>query len=631
LGQFFNNPNFQKGIKSLDANADMNLISFLSKLKPDAFYKFDLKLKPADFGSWQFFDMVSLEEHIATGLTISETNPGLLQQTFGNIEPQPTTLLNYVPFAVDQSFVLTFDDFDKFLDNLSKSKEYAPNEAVTDKDILDGLTGVNFFRENHNKALVLHLTDVSNFTGEATEKIKEFNNYEIYKFKHSALIKNYFSIIFPDLNLKFYTVIENQVLLTENQAYLEKVLNDIQNHAVLSNSETFKALSAEIPSTSHLLIFKNKLDLKGQKYMMAQTYQIDKDNIFTNLILKNLSGKQHSNLVEQVVSVPLKDLPNAAPQLVYNHHSKYYNIIYQDDQNNLTLLDLTGKTLWQTPLKDQIIGRIHQVDLFRNRKLQYTFVTPHHWYVIDRLGRMVEDFPQHFMPKITQGLSVFDYDQNRKYRFGITQSKKFKLFDNKAKKVKGFKVKAQADIVKSPKHFRIGNKDFIQMFDANGKLYLLNRRGSERIKVSKKFETLRNDWGVYHKKFVNIDDNDNLLSIDLSGKLKTGKLDFGQQILSDIAYDKLAAVAGHKLLIDKTIKELDLGSYERPQIYKSRNNIYIFVANSDNNRIYAFDSKGQLLPNFPIIGQQILDFKSDKNGRYLMVYDNDHNLIVYRF
>jgi len=271
------------------------------------------------------------------------------------------------------------------------------------------------------------------------------------------------------------------------------------------------------------------------------------------------------------------------------------------------------------------------VDILRNHKYQYTFVTPHHWYVVDRLGRDVEHFPKHFMKKITQGLSVFDYEHNRKYRFGITQGKKFTLFDNEAAKVKGFKVKMDEDIVYPPEHFRLGNKDFILIQDQTGLLHLLNRRGTTRIKINQKFNTFRNRWGAYHRKFVNIDDDNNLISIDLSGKIKQGETGLKDQVLSQIKEDVLAAVSGNELLLNKELKTLDLGTYERPQIYRYGKHKYIFTADTDNNQIYAFDEKGKVLDKFPIAGKQVLDFRANKTGKYLLVYDSAGNLIVYKF
>jgi len=629
FGQLTKIQAFNKGVQSLDGNAAMNLIVMADNFKVDKLFQTTLKIKYADMANWLFLDLVEVPKKVASGIGLKKDTVGVLNQIFDDIEPQPNNLISKVPFAVDEAVVMSFDDFNKFYRNLSKQTLYA-GKLTVNKTVFKGLKAVIFFKEGNNKAVVLKLDDTS-VLSENAEKIKEINHYEIYKFDRPDLINNYFSGMLPAVTVNYYTLVDGQVLMTRTKAYLEKVINDLENHATLSNSETFKNLQAEIPGDYQLMLFKNKLKIAGQSYMKAQTFKVDNQFLFTNLVLKNFTKTTDAGLIEQVLSYDLKELPNTTPQLVFNHKTKQYDIIYQDDQNRLTLVNLKGKKLWKTELKDKITGKIHQVDLYRNHKLQYTFVTPHHWYVIDRLGRKVDDFPEHFLQKITQGISVFDYSKNRKYRFGITQSRKYRLYDNKGEKVKGFKVKTEEDIVHPPQHFRIGSKDFIVMQDVNGKLYLLNRRGNVRIKVSKKFKTTRNNWGVFNNKFVNIDDNGKLIAINLSGKVKTGDTGLGERVLSDIKHRTLAAVSGNKLLINKKLIDLDLGTYGRPHIFKAGGKIYILIANQDNHKVYAYDSKGKLLKNFPIIGQEILDFKGDKHTRNLLVYDSAKNLIVYKF
>jgi len=630
FGRLTQNDRFLKGINSLDANAEMNIVVITPKLKNDILFRSPLKIKWQDLDTWQFLDITEINKQIASGIGISQDTVNILSSVFKDIQPVTEHISHLIPFAIDYNIILTFDDFESFVEHLSAYKAYAP-ETPKVKQVLKDLQAIAYFSENQNKAVALQLKSPESLTGEASELIKEMGNYSIYKFNYPDLINTYFGQLFPRFKAGYYTVIDDIILVAEHQSYLEKILNDIHNKAVLTQSKAYQKLKAEIPDAYHLSVFANAVPINRQKYLKVRTFKAGDNIVYTNLILKGLSSDNSQGLVQQVLMYPLNNMPVAKPQLGYNHKTKQYNIIYQDDDNTLTLIDLNGKKLWQTPIKDKITGDIKQVDILRNRKLQYTFVTPHHWYVIDRLGRNVEGFPQHFMQKITRGISVFDYEKNRKYRFGITQSKKFRLFDNKAKKVKGFKVKTGEDIVAPPQHFRIGNKDFIQMQDAKGKLYLLNRRGVERVKVSQTFKTTRNNWGVYHNKFVNVDDNDRLVAIDLSGKIKSGSLDIGQNILSEVKYNTLAAVAGQKLLINKKLIELDLGNYSRPKIFKAGNKILIFIANTDDNRIYAYDSKANLLPNFPIIGNEILDFKAGKNGRYLLVYDSTHNLIVYKF
>jgi hypothetical protein len=621
---------FQKGISSLDNNAEFNLIVDLSKLQPDVYFRSDLKLSMTDFPDWLFLDIVESEKGIATGIGLSKENQDILTGLFQGLDVQNSAFVKFVPFSASEFVSISFSDFKVFMQNLSNIKKYAPARIPASYPIFNSLKAVGFFVENTNKSLMLKLENPDDFIDKA-EKIKDFNDFEIYTNPHQSLINDYFSSIFPVVDYRYFTVSDKYIILTRSQAYLEKIINDIQNHSSLYDSKIYQEILSEIPDDYHLVLFKNKLNIKGQKQMKAQTFFVENQNVFTNLVVKNFEKKFSGMPVEQVLSYPLKEIPNTTPQLVFNHKTKLYNIIYQDENNNLTLLNLKGKQLWKTKLKDKIIGKIIQVDLLRNHKLQYAFVTPHHWYVIDRLGRFVENFPQHFMQKITKGISVFDYEHNRKYRFGITQANKFKLFDNKAKKVKGFKVKIDEDIAIAPQHFRIGSKDFIAVQDVKGKLYLLNRRGEVRIPVQRNFETTLNKWGTYKQKFVNIDDNANLISIDLSGKIKSAKLDLGDKILSEIKYNNLSALSEDKLLINNKIIKLELGTYSRPAVYKTRNGVIVFVANEDDHKIFAYDAKGNLLDKFPIIGSKILDFKYNGNNHYLLVYDSAQNLIVYKF
>ena len=627
-----NNPLIQKGLASFDENAAMNIAVNINKIKPDNFYRSVLKMNLTDIGNWQFFDWVDVENPVASGINLSEENKSALLPAFQDVKPEKHEFGKYIPFASSENISISFDDFALFMNGLNRTKIYAPQKNSSNFPVLNSLKAINFFQENTNKAVLLKMENPDDFVSEETERIKEVNNFDIYQNTYPELINNYFSSLIPETHLKYFALNGQYLILSETQAYLEKILNDIQNHSCLSDSQLYRELQAEIPGSYHLILFKNKINIGGKNYMKAQTYHVEKPEIFTNLILESYSDKQQNEtIIEQVLSYQLPEKPYLNPQLVYNHKTKSYNIIYQDTNDNLILINMKGKQLWKKKLKDKIIGNIKQVDILRNHKYQYAFVTPHHWYVVDRLGRDVEHFPKHFINKITQGLSLFDYEHNRKYRFGITQGKRFNLFDNQAKKIKGFKVKLKENILYPPEHFRIAHKDFILMQSEDGKLNLLNRRGSVRIKVNRKFNTFRNPWGSYHRKFVNIDDDNKLISIDLSGKIKEGKTGLNKKVLSQIKGEVLAAVSGNKLLINKKIKNLDLGTYLRPQIYRYYKHKYIFVADTDNNQIYAFDEQGKAIDKFPLAGKQVLDFKAGKNGKYLLIYDGSDNLIVYKF
>ena len=75
--------------------------------------------------------------------------------------------------------------------------------------------------------------------------------------------------------------------------------------------------------------------------------------------------------------------------------------------------------LWKKQLDGAILGKIEQIDMYKNGRLQLAFATPNRVYVLDRNGKEVAPFPLKFNDKVTQPLSVFNYDikqhkQNKK-------------------------------------------------------------------------------------------------------------------------------------------------------------------------------------------------------------------------
>ena len=64
-------------------------------------------------------------------------------------------------------------------------------------------------------------------------------------------------------------------------------------------------------------------------------------------------------------------------------------------------------------LKSKIIGEITQIDLYKNGRLQYAFNTEKSFMILDKNGKEVKKIDHKKNAKVL-GLSVFDYDKNKK-------------------------------------------------------------------------------------------------------------------------------------------------------------------------------------------------------------------------
>ena len=77
-----------------------------------------------------------------------------------------------------------------------------------------------------------------------------------------------------------------------------------------------------------------------------------------------------------------------------------------------------GKLIWNINTGSPIIGDIHQIDLYKNGRLQYAFNTENDFQIIDKNGKLVKKIKN----KNNLGLTVFDYDKVKNYRFLLFDS-----------------------------------------------------------------------------------------------------------------------------------------------------------------------------------------------------------------
>ncbi len=619
---------FIKTDRLLDHNADYNLVQITTELKPDIFNSSVFTFKINELSDIEAYDVIDHTKQIYTGIILKEENK--FPDIFKSIQAQDNSIYQYIPEGFTKLSTLSFDDFTGFYSRFSDYFHYQALIKHTTITQFQTLYSINFFEENFNKGIILQLEDATDFL-KSNPFSGAYNGYDIYEVNKPELISELFQPVLPKFNAKFFTIIDNNILITENKAYLKQLINTIENRNTLINRTDFKEFTHFFPSGSQLTNL-SQVKWNNKKYFIYKNYKVDDENIYSNLLIQKLSSKTKQNAIEHLLTVTMKDAPIIKPQLIYNHKHKTYRIIFQNQDNELVYMDLSGKQLWKKKLDNKIIGKIYPVDLYRNGKIQYTFVTKNKWYIIDRYGRNVEKFPMKFRNEITQSVSVFDYDKNRIYRFGIIRGKKLELYNKDAKKLKGFEYKNKEQIVFPAVHYRIGTKDYILVQKANGQLDILDRRGNIRIPVEEKFDNLTSSWKLYNKRFININSNNELITIDTKGKVKKVQLKSNKPIQFDAQKDLFAAVTDHRLLINNKTFDIELGNYFAPYIYKKKNGkTRVFLSREDNNKIYAFDSKGQAVSFFPITGQQILDIKTLGNKNYLLSYDSERNLMIYRF
>ena len=283
-------------------------------------------------------------------------------------------------------------------------------------------------------------------------------------------------------------------------------------------------------------------------------------------------------------------------------------------------------------MEGKIQGRIHQVDIYKNGKLQLAFCTNNQFLVLDRNGEEVAPFNKKFEGGNLNPLAVFDYENNRNYRFVVAQGKKVFMYNSAGDIVSGFTyTEAESPIISNPKHFRMGKKDYLVFQLENGELKILHRAGGNRITVNRTIAFSDNEVFLYKNKFSVTDKKGVLHQVDVKGKLAATKFNLGENHGMFATSKTLVFMDDNILNIKGKKVELELGVYTKPKIFYINDKIYVAVTDLQNQKLHLYDSQAKPIPNFPVYGNSVVDLIDMDNDKKLelVAKDQENSIIVY--
>ena len=281
------------------------------------------------------------------------------------------------------------------------------------------------------------------------------------------------------------------------------------------------------------------------------------------------------------------------------------------------LINPDGSILWKKALDKVPISDIYEIDYYKNGKIQYLFNTADFIYLIDKKGRNVTGYPKKLHSKATNGISVFDYLNNKDYRLLLAQSdKRIYNYTIKGNEVKGWSQPRTQNIVVEPVTRLLANKkDYIIITDIDNEIKIVNRKGKRRIKISDNLiKAINSDYYVNRTNskgiIITTNKKGQLVYISSSGKLRY--TDFG-----DFS-------ASHFFLYE----DFD-GDKSKDFIFIDGNKLVVFDRFKKELFSYQFGSEIAIAPKFFTFGkkQHVLGVVADKE-RTIYLFDNDGNIII---
>ncbi|WP_435623328.1 ribonuclease HII [Flagellimonas sp.] len=601
---------------------------------------------------WTSLD-ISLDQSktALNGVAIASDSTKMFINLFKGTAPLANRTPLYAPAKTEAMLSYSFDHYDVFLENQSKYLD-----RVKAKDTLfNTVEEIGVIRLNQQKVVFLNSfgpEGLSDFLSSQRTSSLAYQGSDIHGFQNKDLLTSSFNPLIADFESNYYTVLDNTFIFAETMESLQTVISNYRNKSTFSESTTYKTAINNLASESSMLfISDNKgADFLSEQPFLAEIFKIEESKKLNNhtigaqlvadthfmhtyFLVSETEKASSNNTTVPLFNVELDSDLAINPVFVKNHRNNKQEIVVQDRDNFLYLISTNGKVLWKKQLEGRIQGKIHQVDLYKNGRLQLAFCTNNEFLVIDRNGDDVPPFKIKFEGGNLNPLAVFDYEGNRDYRFLITQGKKVYMYNNKAQIVNGFTFKeATSDIEKAPKHFRVSNKDYLLFQLADNSLKILHRAGRERIPVKQKIDFSDNEIFLYRNKFSATNTKGVLVQVDLQGNISSANFnlnkDHGMYATSKtlvLMNDNILSIKGKKV-------ELDLGVYSKPKIFYIYDKIYVSVTDIQNQKIYLYDSQAKPISNFPVFGNSLIDMTDIDNDRKLelVAKDQANSLIVYK-
>ena len=637
--------------KISDENAPLNLLfnqgfgSTVETIFPNT------PLFPFLGSSWFSFDFNTKKDLFTLdGISlINDSIPDKLTLLKGQT-PQKLLSPQVVPQNFDGYFALSLEDY-KALEDQFKQYSRHLNIPLTsiNLDLLSTVDEIAWVQLEESKTVIFHLNNTETLHPDLfsfSETQGTFRNIALYSQKLPEDLHFLLNTLGAFENGAWSAQLDDFLIYSNSQAQLKQIIGNYLDNNTLFNDLEFKTLREDLADSSSFLWLGKTPNLKKS----WETLMENKETLWKKINLKDyplivLQGVSESNFIQTRLAAQKKnanaqknsvvnqysfslDAPAArAPQWIKNHRNKTMDVVIQDQNNVLYLFSNTGKLFWKKELSGAIIGKIEQVDLYKNRRLQMAFRTADRFMILDRNGKIVPPFDIKLSGKSPQHLAVFDYDLNYNYRFLLSDGTQLKMYDNRGNSVSGFRLKTLDNpLMHPPKHIRFGTNDYILLQDTKGSLRILNRQGTDRIKLKEGLQTSENPVFEYRNTFSGTTQSGEMFQIDSKGNVILSNLGLGQDHLIDMTAKTLVSLSDNVLNIKGIPVNLPFGKYTTPKIHYINNTLYVVLTEFETQKVFVYLSNGTLVGGFPVYGTGDADLSNtDGDSAIEMVIQSESN------
>jgi hypothetical protein len=633
---------------------------------------------------WMGMDLDLKEDRLlGSGLVVSSDTSMNFLNVFAKSPPQAVQVQKVLPrntaFFLDygmENFRTFQRDFKKYLHRYNREEtltKLEENEVLhkaftswVDNEIALCITETERSDLSENTYAIMRARDVD-MAVEMLQEVDDPTKRTEYRGQNLGFIdKKVLPMLlgkaFTALDQTWFVALNEYVVFAHSEAALKVFINDFVSGRTLSKSEKFNNRLGELNARSNVFLYadnpkalsvlRGKIDrevlssfdegvypILGSIDGLILQLRVEEEAAFAQLLIEYRSVDESETRMLWMAELDTSAM--RGPQLLKNHYTRQKEVLVQDIQDQLYLFSPEGELLWKRDAEGQILGKAHQVDMFRNGKLQLVFNTEEMIYVIDRNGENVEPWPIHAPSKCTAPMAVFDYDNRRAYRLLVPCGTKILNYDLDGNIVQGWGfTESMSDITHEPQLFQVAGKDFIIFREFNGSVSILNRKGEVRLPIREEMDLTENPFylikgmSLAESRLVTSDEGGNLVSIFLGGNIDRLEMETllpGHQLI--IRDEHFFVLNGDVLDISGPIQNYSAelgGKAQWFDLFEIKGENYPGLVVPEMKQVLLFDD-GELLEGMPMFGDSpfvIGDLKNSGQPQ-LLVLDTEGILYAY--
>ncbi|MBR4390861.1 MAG: hypothetical protein IKT08_01995 [Bacteroidales bacterium] len=612
-----------------------------------------------DERGWAALDVIpGQEEVVMNGYAVAADSTSSLRPLKYQL-PVKNSIVNILPFNTKLMLHFGMSDYASYWQSFCDEENVnAFNKKYgidVENKLLNFLSEVSFdiIGEERHEVFVGRMNDPSaviKFMDKLAAKTginasQTCQGYVICDLGERDIVPAVFGPVFKSIKRCCYSIVDQYLVITSSVNAMQDIIACYRSGRTLDLNENFKMFQQRMLESCNITLFATGAgnqpkvgDLTGgllDRYLdghpklldgfqaFALQFASSKDLVYANLcLLQPTATKDESNVRWKAnLDAPLQ----GKPFIVEAPSGEGGDVIAFDRDNTMYLINSEGEILWKRSLNEAPLGEVFAVDAFNDGKTQILFNTAHSIHLIDREGDDVSGYPLRLPFEASNGLAVFDYNNNRDYRILLCGTDRLVYnYNIQGVEVEGWNHHRSEDLVtQSVQHIVANDKDYLIVSDVSGGVRILDRQGRIRIPLSSdmqkspKADIYANATNRSKGLFLTSDKEGKLLYVADDGALS--RTDFGTYsdkhffLYEDFNGDKdpdFIYLDGKELhVFDRFKKELfayqfDIDITTQPVFFNiTRNKRLLGIVSEKSREIYLIDRKGKMIVNSGLVGE----------------------------